>query len=65
MPGFVDFKQIVWHESFWLIIQSIAKYTTTGYGMTCGDGKWRILMPLIFLLSADYEEQYVYIDIDL
>ena len=57
MPGFVEFKQIVWHESFWKVIESIAKYARTGYPHTCGDNIARILLPLIFLLSSDYEEQ--------
>ena len=56
-PLFVDFKRIVWHESFLLILDQIIEYSKNGYAFRCADEVLRILVPLILILSADYEEQ--------
>lgn len=54
---FVDFKNVIWHESFLKILESIKQYSKTGCKIMCGDGVERVLFPFIFILSADYEEQ--------
>jgi hypothetical protein len=56
---FVDFKRVVWHESFRKLLETIAPYSKTGCWIKCGDGKTRRLFPFILILSADYEEQCV------
>jgi len=58
-PGFVNFKRAVWHESFKVLLQSISLHSYTGCWFHCGDGVDRHLYPLVFILAADYEEQYV------
>jgi hypothetical protein len=57
--AFVNFKRVVWHESFNLIIQSIVGHSKHGCWLKCGDDVERWLFPTILILSADYEEQYV------
>lgn len=54
---FVDFKCIVWHESAAKILDSLVEYSKTGYYMKCGDKIHRLMYPLIFMKTADYEEQ--------
>ncbi|KAH9061804.1 hypothetical protein EDB83DRAFT_2506592 [Lactarius deliciosus] len=58
-PAFVNFKRTVWHESFFVIIQSIVTHSKTGCWLECGDGVKRWLFPMVLILSADYEEQCV------
>ncbi|KAH9892021.1 hypothetical protein C8Q73DRAFT_650423, partial [Cubamyces lactineus] len=55
--GFTTYKRIIWHESFWILLETIAKYAKTGYKFTCGDDVTRILYPIVLILVADYEEQ--------
>jgi hypothetical protein len=55
--NYVDFKNAVWHTSFYQLLASVAKHSNTGYWFECGDGIRRHLWPLILILSADYEEQ--------
>jgi hypothetical protein len=57
-PEFINFKRILWHESFFHIIESIVLYTKSGCWLKCGDGYDRCLFPIIMVLSVDYEEQY-------
>jgi len=56
---FADFKCAVWHESFKILLGTIAAYAITGHLVKCGDGMWRRIYPFVFVLAADYEEQYV------
>jgi hypothetical protein len=56
--GFVNHKQIVWHESFFLLLETIILYSKTGFHHTCADTIHRWLFPILLILSADYEEQY-------
>ncbi|KAG2142230.1 uncharacterized protein EDB93DRAFT_1241592 [Suillus bovinus] len=56
---YVDFKNAVWHTSFYQLLTSVAKHSHTGYWFECGDGIQHYLWPLILILSADYEEQYI------
>lgn len=55
----VDFKRAVWHKSFEILLETISLYSVTGYVVKCGDGEWRRVYPFVFVLAADYEEQYV------
>ncbi|KAG2104264.1 hypothetical protein BD769DRAFT_1630826 [Suillus cothurnatus] len=57
--NYVDFKNAVWHTSFYQLLASVAKHSNTGYWFECGDGINRRLWPLILILSADYEEQCI------
>jgi Plavaka transposase len=54
---YVDFKRVVWHNSFLKLLESIAKYSVTGCWVECGDKIQRHLFPTVLILSADYEEQ--------
>jgi Plavaka transposase len=58
-PEFTTLKRRVWHQSFLVIIRSIAALSKTGCWLECGDGVKRWLFPTVLILSADYEEQYV------
>ncbi|THU90821.1 hypothetical protein K435DRAFT_675329, partial [Dendrothele bispora CBS 962.96] len=58
-PGFVNFKNAVWHESVRKIIESLIPHSQTGCALVCGDDVTRSLFPIPFILSADYEEQCV------
>ncbi|KAG1903419.1 uncharacterized protein F5891DRAFT_1127252 [Suillus fuscotomentosus] len=57
--SFIDFKNAVWHNSFYQLLQSIELHSKTGYWFECGDQIRRRLWPLILILSGDYEEQCV------
>jgi hypothetical protein len=57
---YVDFKRVVWHQSFFKLLETIKEYSVIGCWVTCGDGLKRHLFPIVLMLSADYEEQYVY-----
>ncbi|KAF9464619.1 hypothetical protein BDZ94DRAFT_1353444 [Collybia nuda] len=58
-PGFVNFKNAVWHTAFSVFIEQVVKYSKTGCWVTCGDNIQRQLWPTILILSADYEEMSV------
>ena len=55
--GWVNFKQAVWHESFYKLLELIEAYSATGCWVKCGDGVNRHVYPLILILAADYKEQ--------
>ncbi|KAG1838070.1 hypothetical protein F4604DRAFT_1998347 [Suillus subluteus] len=57
--SFVDFKNAVWHKSFYQLLHSIELHSKTGYWFECGDQIQCRLWPLILILSRDYEEQCV------
>ncbi|KAG1840639.1 hypothetical protein F4604DRAFT_1598758 [Suillus subluteus] len=57
--NYVDFKNAVWHTSFYQLLASVAQHSNTGYWFECGDGIKRRLWPVILILSADYEEQCI------
>jgi hypothetical protein len=57
--AFVNHKQVVWHRSFFLLLETIILYSETGFHHTCADKICRWLFPILLVLSADYEEQYV------
>lgn len=56
---YIDFKRVVWHESFRKLLETVCEHSITGFWVKCGDGITRHLFPMIFISSADYEEQYV------
>jgi hypothetical protein len=60
-PEFVNFKRTVWHESLHVVLQSLIRHSTLGCWLQCGDGDQRWLFPNILILSADYEEQCVFL----
>ncbi|KAG2012091.1 ubiquitin and ribosomal protein S27a [Coprinopsis cinerea AmutBmut pab1-1] len=55
----VEYKRVVWHNSFREILESIRTHSKDGIYYKCGDGVVRRLFPCILMLSADYEEQAV------
>ena len=55
--GFVNFKRVVWHESFKVFLRKVAEYSKLGYWQKCGDKQNRRLFPIPAILSSDYEEQ--------
>ena len=52
-------KQIVWHAAFRKFLKTIVLHSKTGIHHKCANDIVRWLFPLILILSADYEEQYV------
>jgi hypothetical protein len=56
-PGYVDFKNAIYHETFRLFLKDIALYSKVGCEVLCGDNISRLFFPFIHILSADYEEQ--------
>ncbi|KAJ6572855.1 hypothetical protein DFH09DRAFT_916508 [Mycena vulgaris] len=58
-PGYVNFKNAVWHASFYKLLESIVSHSKTGIWTQCGDGKQRWLSPVVLILAADYEEASV------
>lgn len=58
-PDWVDYKRVVWHDCFRKLLESIEEHSEEGCYVTCGDGVTRRFFPLVLILSADYEEQYV------
>lgn len=56
-----NFKCVVWHPSFEVLLASIKELKITheqDVGLhKCGDGVEHLLYPTILILSADYEEQ--------
>ncbi|KAL4062326.1 hypothetical protein J3A83DRAFT_4110285, partial [Scleroderma citrinum] len=54
---FVNFKNVVWHESAKKLFVTIAAHSKTGCWVKCWDDINHCFFPLILILSADYEEQ--------
>lgn len=57
--SWVNFKQAIWHESFYKLLESIEAHSMTGCWVNCGDGIVWNIFPLILILAADFEEQWV------
>ncbi|KAK0488236.1 hypothetical protein EDD18DRAFT_1359684 [Armillaria luteobubalina] len=56
-PTWINFKRVVWHESFQKIIESIEDYSSTGYAFKLPhSGHIIVIYPFILILCADYEE---------
>ncbi|EAU90285.2 hypothetical protein CC1G_12928 [Coprinopsis cinerea okayama7 len=56
---FVDFKCVVWHTAFGVLLKLLKEYAPTGVSILCGDDIVRLLILIILILSADHEEQCV------
>ena len=57
-PGYVNFKHVIWHKSWYELLASIHRLSKIGSCVKCADGVVRHIFPIILILSADYEEQY-------
>jgi hypothetical protein len=57
LPNWVNFKRVIWHASFYKLLESIEHLSKVGYWVECGDGVKPHIFPLILILAADYEEQ--------
>ena len=56
--GYANFKRVIWHDSFYELLDSIRVHSKTGFFIMCADGIVHHLYPAILILSANYEEQY-------
>jgi len=54
-----NLKRVVWHELFLKILNSIIQLSKVGFAYKTFKGIMRLLYPIILILSADYEEQFV------
>lgn len=57
MTDYVDFKQVVWHESFKKFLESVRDRSWVGVARKGPNDEDLVIFPLILILSADYEEQ--------
>ena len=55
--NYVNFKRVVWHDSFRKLLTSIHELSKIGYHIGCADEIIRHIYLAILILSADYEEQ--------
>ncbi|KAG2070870.1 hypothetical protein BDR04DRAFT_1017763, partial [Suillus decipiens] len=55
--GYTTLKHVVWHESFFKLLEHIAQHSKTGYSHKDYNGILRWLFPVILILLPDYEEQ--------
>ncbi|KAH6880554.1 hypothetical protein BKA70DRAFT_1447131 [Coprinopsis sp. MPI-PUGE-AT-0042] len=56
---FIDFKHVVWHETFKIFLKKMMEYEKTGTQVRCGNGILRLILPVILILCADYEERCI------
>ncbi|KAI9572239.1 hypothetical protein HD554DRAFT_2320517 [Boletus coccyginus] len=54
--SWTNFKRVIWHESFIILLEDLFQLSQTGYKHKCYDEVEHWLFPLILILSADYEE---------
>ncbi|KAI9574141.1 hypothetical protein HD554DRAFT_2228583 [Boletus coccyginus] len=54
--SWTNFKCVIWHESFTILLEDLFQLSQTGYKHKCYDEVKRWLFPLILILSADYKE---------
>ena len=50
-------KRVIWHESFFKLLDEVIQHARSGYMHVCHDKIERTLFPVILILSVDYEEQ--------
>ena len=55
---YVNFKQVIWHDLFYKLLDSIQAYSQVKFHINCVDRTECHLYPVILILSANYEEQY-------
>ncbi|KAG1859234.1 hypothetical protein F4604DRAFT_1589105 [Suillus subluteus] len=63
--SYMNLKCVVWHKAFIKLLKSIILYSKTGFAHKCFDTTMQWLYPLILLLSAAYEEQYMFLRVIL
>ncbi|TEB31163.1 hypothetical protein FA13DRAFT_1629677, partial [Coprinellus micaceus] len=56
---FVDFKRIIWHAAVTKIFEALKKWAESGLFYIDAWGIERLLFPIIFIISSDFEEQCV------
>ncbi|KAI0693261.1 hypothetical protein BC835DRAFT_1416000 [Cytidiella melzeri] len=56
-PGFVNWKNAVYHKVFEVFLEDVARISKLGQTVLCGNDVFRVLFPYIHILSANYEEQ--------
>lgn len=58
--AFIDFKRRVYHTAWSLMLAGMRRILSLGgLALKCGDGIVRVLVPGVYILSHDFEEQYV------
>lgn len=55
----MDFKRVIWHESFSVLLNKIAEYSKVGVWEKDAFGHEIWLFPFIHILSGDFEELQV------
>ncbi|KAJ7622984.1 hypothetical protein B0H17DRAFT_1164466 [Mycena rosella] len=55
-PGYANFKNAVWHKSFYKLLESIEMASKTGEWVTCGGQYPAMSLPMILILACDFEE---------
>ena len=61
----MNFKRVVWHKSFYELLATIRNLTRIGRKIRCADGVERLVFLAILILSADYEEQYDFLTLNI
>ncbi|RDB28873.1 hypothetical protein Hypma_015251 [Hypsizygus marmoreus] len=56
-PNFVNHKRAVWHAAVEKVVEKVIEMAKTGCWFECADAIQRLLVPIILILSADWEEQ--------
>ncbi|KIK94441.1 hypothetical protein PAXRUDRAFT_12044 [Paxillus rubicundulus Ve08.2h10] len=56
--SYMTLKRVVWHESFFKLLEEVIQHARSGYVHACHDKVKRTLFPLILILSADYQEHF-------
>lgn len=56
----MDLKRVIWHKAFELLLESIREKSFSGVQVKLPDGVELTVYPTVLILSADYEEQYVW-----
>ena len=59
--AFINFKHVVWHEAFYVLLKTVISHSKTRYWVECADKVTCQLFPVILILSADYKEQYAFL----
>ncbi|KAI6122718.1 hypothetical protein EDD16DRAFT_1477032 [Pisolithus croceorrhizus] len=57
--GYANFKHVIWHKAFYKLLEKVAELSKVGYLHECYNNVLWWLFPVILILSANYEELYV------
>ncbi len=60
--GWKTHKATIYHHAMGIILQDIIAHSHTGFVVICGDGIQRTLYPCVPIESADYEEEYGFLN---